>query len=132
MTTEAPKTGKTILCVDDNHDACEIVQYLLRPSGTLVEVAQSVAEGCQKAQSNRYDLILLDYRLADGTGIDLLECVRGYDRQTPILFYSAEAHEEIIQQALAAGAQEYLVKPKDTGRLVERVLFHTDSQHLSC
>ena len=119
MTTENRK--KIILCVDDNQDTCELVKFMFRPSNIMVDAAQTVAEGCQKAQTNRYDLILLDYRFADGSGIDLCHCVRRVNEQIPILFYSAEAHKEKIQEALAAGAQDYLVKPDDTEHLCNRV-----------
>ena len=126
MTTEAPNAEKVILCVDDDQDTCDLVTFMLKSANIQVDAAESVAEGCDKAQANRYDLILLDYRYPDGTGIEICQCVRQLDKQTPILFYSAEAHHESIQQALAAGAQDYLVKPNDTDNLVKRVLFHTN------
>lgn len=131
MPIEAQKTAKIILCVDDDPDTCELVIVLLQSAGIQVDIAQSVAEGCRKAQTNHYDLILLDSRLSDGSGKELCQCVRQFNEQIPILFYSAEAHQEKIDLALAAGAQDYLVKPEDTEYLVERVLFHTRSDQLA-
>jgi DNA-binding response OmpR family regulator len=125
LTTENPK--KVILCVDDNQDTCELVEFMFRPSNIMVDVALTIAEGCHKAQTNHYDLILVDYRFADGNGIDLCHCVRRVNEQIPIFFYSAEAHKEKIQQALAAGAQDYLVKPDDTENLCSRVLAYLNN-----
>jgi two-component system, sensor histidine kinase and response regulator len=126
MTTEAPKTERRILFVDDHQDTCEMVQFLFRTADIAVDVALSFTEGCHKAQTHRYDLILLDYRFADGDGDELCRCIRQFDEQIPILFYSAEAHKEKIQQALAAGAQDYLLKPEDTENLLSRVQAHLD------
>ncbi len=55
------------------------------------------------------------------SGIDLRKKLREFDSQTPILFYSGAAYERDKQQAFAAGAQGYLVKPVDNDELIEQV-----------
>lgn len=48
-------------------------------------------------------------------------CIRGFDSQTPIVFYSANAYEADIKKALASGAQDYLVKPCDPDKLEQTI-----------
>jgi DNA-binding response OmpR family regulator len=55
------------------------------------------------------------------SGIDLCKKLREFDPSTPILFYSGAAYESDKQQAFAAGAQGYLVKPVDNDELIEQV-----------
>jgi DNA-binding response OmpR family regulator len=69
-----------------------------------------------------FDLIILDnWYVADGHGIDLCRRIRCLDPTTPILFYSANAVPGDIQRAFEAGAQAYLALPDTHRRLPEQV-----------
>ena len=59
--------------------------------------------------------------MSGGSGIDLCKKLREFDTWTPILFYSGAAYERDKQQAFAAGAQGYLVKPAEPNDLIEEV-----------
>jgi CheY-like chemotaxis protein len=117
-------TAKRILCVEDHADTCELLRLLL--SDYEVLTASTCSEALEVVQSKPVDLYVLDSRLPDGTGLELCRRIRASDRHTPILVYSADAHEAAEQQALEAGAQAYLTKPCDpevlrqtAGRLIE-------------
>jgi DNA-binding response OmpR family regulator len=69
----------------------------------------------------RFDLYLLDNWLPGGGGVELCRRIREIDASTPIVFYSGAARESEREEALAAGAQAYLVKPADVAVLVETV-----------
>lgn len=71
------------------------------------------------AQSNHFDLCLLDSQLPDGSGYDLCRRIRALAPDLPVVFYSGHAYETDRQQGLAAGAQEYLIKPNDLDRIEE-------------
>ena len=103
--------GKRILCVEDHEDTCAYLRVLL--SNLQVVTASTLAEGIHLAQSQRFDLYLLDMFLPDGNGITLCQQLRRFDLKTPILFCSADASQTAYDQAMQAGAQVYLNKPVD-------------------
>lgn len=111
---------RRILCADDNDDTCFMLSALLTQSNYETKSASTVAETLRLAQSEGFDLYMLDNIFPDGTGIELCRKLRAFDPSTPILFYSGAAFESDKQQAIAAGAQAYLTKPSIDG-LVETI-----------
>ena len=114
-----------ILCVDEDEDACEMMNALLDLQGYEVIQAQNVAEGLSQGITNNLDLILLDWVFQDGTGIDLCKMLRSTGVSAPILFYSGARDGADIETAMRAGAQGFLIKPVDSAGL-----FHSLSQFL--
>jgi DNA-binding response OmpR family regulator len=110
-----------ILCVDDNRDTCEMLTVLLGEAGYDVQYALCVSEGLSKARQGGFDLILLDWSFADGTGLDLCRQIRAFDQRTAILFYTGEKDADATASALSAGAQDYLVKPVAVDRLLRAI-----------
>ena len=99
-----------ILFVDDHEDTRYLITHLLGAQGYEVEVAQSVEEGLQLARAGGFDLYLLDSRFADGSGADLCEGIREFDKTTPIVFYSGD-HPSRLKKALDCDAQGFVLKP---------------------
>ncbi|MEP7339777.1 MAG: response regulator [Acidobacteriota bacterium] len=99
-----------ILCVEDNQDISGYIREMLKIAGYQTVVAPNLIEGMRQARSGHFDLILLDYNLPDGTGLELCKMIRALDSQTPILFYSSVTEPEIRREALDAGAQGYIGK----------------------
>lgn len=115
---------KHILYVDDNADDYELLGLMLRRAkGGTYEMtnARTIAEGMDRAQAGRYDLIVLDHSYEDGDSLTLCEQIRSYDQQTPILFFTADVRPSSRAAALRAGAQAYLVKPNDLSVLVQTI-----------
>lgn len=100
-----------VLYVEDNEDTCLMITTLLGFSGIAVTCAETIAEAWKLAQTETFDLYLLDSRLPDGSGLDLCRCLREYAPHTPILIYSGNAFEIDKKNGLAAGANIYLTKP---------------------
>ena len=124
-------TKLRVLYAEDNQDACEIVRILLGFEDIDVIAAKTVAEAWRLAQTENFDLYLLDSQFPDGNGLDLCRQLREYSSETPILFYSGNAYKTDKQDGLDAGASEYLVKPY-VGDLVEKILLAIkDSQKSS-
>jgi DNA-binding response OmpR family regulator len=100
---------RRVLLVDDEEDARDLVTL------TLIEYtlicARDFDEGLRLAQQRGFDLYILDSWMPDKSGIELCRAIREFDLHTPILFYSAAAYERDIEEAIRAGAQDYLVKP---------------------
>ena len=98
---------KQILCVDDHTDTCELVTIILRDYE--VTSAYSMADALKLATDEKYDLYILDYHLPDGTALELCLLLRGFDKDTPMLF--ATATSSITEaQVIKAGAQGLLKK----------------------
>lgn len=112
---------RSILCIEDDRDTCELMAFSLGISGYKVEAAHSVEDGLCKAKNKHYALYSIDSHLPDGSGLELCAQIRKFDATTPILFYSADAFPEQIETAMRAGAQAYLVKPTDPFELTKTV-----------
>jgi two-component system, OmpR family, response regulator MprA len=108
MTTSSAEK-KQILFVDDDEVTQELVTLTL--SNHEIITAHNFTEGLRLALDRHFDLYLLDNWLPDGSGVELCRSIRKFDIRTPVLFYSAAALARDTQEALGAGAQEYLVKP---------------------
>lgn len=102
---------KWILYVENHKDSREMLVILLENAGYTMSTATSIADGLRLARLERFDLIILDSRFSDGSGIDLCQQIRALDRLTPIIFYSSSAYPSDIKAGLEAGAQHYLIKP---------------------
>jgi DNA-binding response OmpR family regulator len=111
----------SILYVEDDEDTRELVIYLLTRSNYKVVPAEDYDDALLLARANQFDLYLIDNWMSGGSGVDLCKKLREFNPWTPILFYSGGAYERDRQQAFAAGAQGYLVKPVDNDELIEEV-----------
>jgi len=108
-----------ILLVEDQEDAWDMVVYKLEEHALVY--ARDFDEGLRLARLGYFDLYILDDWLPDGSGIELCRAIRKFDPHTPILFCSAAAYERDIEDALRAGAQDYLVKPVIPDELMQAV-----------
>jgi DNA-binding response OmpR family regulator len=122
------KVRGRILCVDDHQDTCEMLAALLGLDGFEVTQTNNIADALSAATSNDFDLILLDWVLKDGSGIDLCKALASTHSTTPILFYSGIAGKSEMDAAMQAGAQGFLIKPVDVEDLLQSVSRFVDSE----
>lgn len=115
------ESRKHVLCVDSDENTCIVMASLLAESGYDVTHTGTIAEGLHLAKTRSFDLLLLDWQLKDGTGIELCQMIRTFNTETPILFYSAKADESAAKQASSAGAQGCLVKPVEVVKLLQTI-----------
>ena len=108
-----------ILCVDDHDDTCEMIATIL--SDYQVRTATNANQGLFLARTELFNLYLLDNWLPDMSGVELCREIRAFDANTPIIFCSGAAYDSDRQEALAAGAQVYLVKPMGLTNLRDTV-----------
>lgn len=116
-----PPHSRRILCVDDDEDTCAMLCGLLGLIDCRVETAATAADALGLLARERFDLYLLDNWLPGGSGVELCREIRRTDPSTPVVFYSGAGLDSEREEALAAGAQVYLVKPGDAAALVETV-----------
>jgi DNA-binding response OmpR family regulator len=96
---------------------CALVSLLLRGAGFLVTEADTAAEALALAESDSFDLYVLDHGLPDSSGVELCRELRRLDDRTPVLFFSGYAMSSERAEAMGAGADGYLVKPDDIARV---------------
>lgn len=112
-----------VLVVEDELRLAENIARSLRESaGYAVDVAADGQEGLFLAESNPYDVVLLDLMLPKLDGMELLGRIRqsGQHTHTPVLVLTARDDKESVVALLNAGADDYLTKPFDLGELLAR------------
>lgn len=105
-----------IMIVDDDHITVRLLSTLLEIDGFDVSVAPTGREVVALAQQVRPDLILMDYHLEDIDGVQVVQRLRALPafQQTPIIVVSGM---NVENEALAAGATRFLMKPFDPDSL---------------
>jgi len=110
-----------VLIVEDEPRLAENIARSLRESaGYAVDVAADGQEGLFLAESNTYDVVLLDLMLPKLDGMQLLTRIRQAGQHTPVLVLTARDDKESVVALLNAGADDYLTKPFDLGELLAR------------
>ena len=110
-----------VLIVEDEPRLAENIARSLRESaGYAVDVAADGQEGLFLAESNTYDVVLLDLMLPKMDGMQLLTRIRQAGQLTPVLVLTARDEKESVVALLNAGADDYLTKPFDLGELLAR------------
>ncbi len=108
--------------VEDHDDTRVLMTIMLERAGFRVTSAEDSAECIKHIESGqRFDLYLLDHTFPDASGISLCKIIRRLDSQTPIIFYSSRALPQEKEEALKAGAQDYLTKPNDLFNVAQHV-----------
>ena len=100
-----------ILIVDDEGDMCWALENILRPAGYAVTTATSGAEAIEKAQEGFFDLALLDIRLPDIEGIELVARLKEIQPNMEMIMITAYASLETAVRALNEGVSAYFTKP---------------------
>ena len=98
---------KRILCVEDDLDTCNLIKNVLQPY--QFSCARSYAEAWQLYNSDKYSLIIIDYHLEDGNGLDLCERIRQEDFLTPVVFITGDPNFS-ESDARMAGGQRLITK----------------------
>lgn len=104
-------TMAKILLVDDDRNLVDVFQTALQNAGYTVIAVYDGKSALEKANTERPDLILLDQVLPDITGIDVLKTIKaGALKDTPVVMVSNFGQNELVQEALNAGAIDYILK----------------------
>jgi len=101
----------TILVVDDEHLIRWSLEQQFRREGYCVLVAETGVEALQKAQEETPDLVLLDVRLPDVDGLEVLQRLRTGDPDSVVIMITAHGGVDSAVRAMKLGAHDYLIKP---------------------
>jgi CheY-like chemotaxis protein len=111
----------SILLVEDHGDTAEMMAGVLELRGHHVLRAGDVAAALQMAARGRFDLLISDLGLPDGSGLDLMRQLRVRGHMFPGIALSGYGQERDLEQSRAAGFQVHLVKPVDAEHLLKVV-----------
>ncbi|MBT0159720.1 response regulator [Candidatus Bathyarchaeota archaeon A05DMB-2] len=106
-----PAHKKTILVVDDDKSILRTFTRILQKNGYDIDSAETGKEAIEKAEARHYDLALVDVRLPDMDGTDLLAKMRNTSQDTIKIMITGFPSLENGIKALDEGADAYLVKP---------------------
>jgi two-component system, NtrC family, response regulator HydG len=104
-------TKKTILVVDDDKSILRTFTRILQKSGYEIETAETGKEAMEKTENRQYDLALVDIRLPDMDGTELLAKLKKPLQHTVKIMITGFPSLETGVKALDEGADAYLVKP---------------------
>lgn len=111
---------KSILLVEDDKSIVLGLMYSLESEGYSVLSATTVADATRLLSGKRFDLILLDLSLPDGSGYDICRAARA-DKEIPVIFLTACDDEINVVMGLEMGADDYITKPFRLRELLSRI-----------
>ena len=114
-------SGLTILLVEENEDARQLLDHSLRAEGASVVTANGVAQALQHFQGAAFDVLVSDLNMADGGGYALIQRIRalpdGAGGFVPAIALSSASDEGTRRTALRAGFWRFVPKPVDASFL---------------
>lgn len=110
-----------LLVVEDDTQLAELLDRVFAEAGHTPVVCGTLKAAEQSLAEKAFDLVVLDWMLPDGDGLDLCQRLRSQSPPLPVLMLTArgEVHERV--QGLRAGADDYVTKPFDVDELLARI-----------
>jgi DNA-binding NarL/FixJ family response regulator len=122
-TTPVPATGIRILIADD-HEVVRIGLAALlegQPGLSVVAQAASGADAVRLARQQRPDVVVMDIRMPDGSGIDACRTITAEADGPPVIMLTSHADSDALFDAIDAGASGYVLKRVGSGELIDAV-----------
>jgi two-component system nitrogen regulation response regulator GlnG len=114
--------GKSqILVVDDEQAICQLISHLLEQEGFVPLVALDGKTALQRLRTASPDMLILDLKLPDLDGLEILRQAKALDEDLPVVILTAYAKVHGAVEAMRAAAFDYLAKPYDHQKLVRVV-----------
>ena len=110
-----------LLIVEDNIELSKNIQSYLEKEGSICETAFSYNQAIDKVISFKYDVIILDLMLPDGSGLDVLKSIKNESSDAGVLIASAKNSLEDKLSGLDLGADDYITKPFHLSELNARI-----------
>lgn len=110
-----------ILIVEDEVELLESIVSFLKNEDFICEKASTYFDAEDKLVSFKYDVVVLDINLPDGSGIDLLRFIKGQNPETGVLIVSARNSLDDKLEGLDLGADDYITKPFHLAELNSRI-----------
>lgn len=108
----------SVLVVDDEDTLRSSLELNLKAAGFQVQAVGSINAGVEALRAEPFDIILSDYRLPDGDGLQFIESCREIRPSSAVIFMSAFGNTDLALQALRKGAYDYISKPFEVEELI--------------
>jgi len=124
---------RTVLAIDDNEDALEVLRHMIEGQGMRGITASSGHEGVALAKSQKPDLILLDIMMPDMSGYQVCQALKQEpeSRDIPIVVLTARKGKHDRSYAATVGAADYLTKPVRPSQLIASIWEHIGDDPLA-
>ena len=106
-----PDAARRVLVIDDDPANLELVERRLEAADYEVALADCGRDGLALARRERFAAVLLDLRLPDLDGLDVLEALRALEPRLPVIIMTAHGAPALEEEARARGATNYMIKP---------------------
>ncbi|HEX9577672.1 MAG TPA: response regulator [Myxococcales bacterium] len=118
-----PSLRARVLVVDDDPEIVTFLATLLELEGIESQVATSAAAALEKLEHGLPNLVLLDIAMPDRDGLDLCRSLKKdpRTRDVPVFVVSARPGKDVVERALAAGAEQFIRKPFENQELIARI-----------
>ncbi|MEM7351773.1 MAG: sigma-54 dependent transcriptional regulator, partial [Acidobacteriota bacterium] len=120
------KSRGHILIVEDRAPLRRLLERALEQARYRVTAAEDAAGGQQRLADHRFDLVLTDLKLGDGSGLDVLAASRASQPEAPVVVLTAFGTVQTAVEAMKLGASDFLEKPIEIDELYELVASHLD------
>jgi two-component system response regulator RegA len=115
--TEQPQAEMTLLIVDDDKPFLQRLARAMETRGYAVDTADTVADGLRKADAAPPAYAVVDMRLEDGNGLDVIEMVRRRRPDSRVVVLTGYGNIATAVTAVKLGAVDYLAKPADADEI---------------
>jgi CheY-like chemotaxis protein len=124
---------RIVLVIDDEHAFCDVVAEILSNNGYEVEKAYDVVQAQSIIQNTRPDLILVDIMMPGVDGLSFIRQLRcdPCHTETPVIVASAKSTPEDYDDAIRAGANDFLIKPFSASTLRNMIDKHMTQPQLT-
>ncbi len=113
-----------ILIVEDRASLRRLMRRALEQEGYEVSVADGAEAGCRSVAEHRFDLVLTDLKLGDGSGLEVLAECRQHQPEAPVVVLTAFGTVQTAVEAMKLGAVDFLEKPLEIDELFELARAH--------
>ena len=120
----------SILVVDDERAIRNSLKEILEYENYKVEVAENGADGLQKVQNGKFDLIFSDIKMPEMDGIAFLEAVLKERGDVPVIMMSGHAEIDTAVKSIKLGAYDFISKPLDMNRILVTIRNALDKKNL--
>jgi two-component system response regulator HydG len=110
-----------ILIIEDDITFSLMLSTWLKKKHFVVRAVSSVSDAKQEIEAGSYDLLLSDFRLPDGNGIDLLRWLKETERSLPLIMMTGYADIQTAVQSMKLGASDYIAKPINQNDLLLKI-----------
>lgn len=117
----APSLSSTVLVVDDNKDAVDIVARLLAHNGITALRAYSGQECLEIVRSHAVDVIVLDVMMPGMDGLEVCQHLKEIPSPPPVILLTAKDDMATRSAGMALGVSEFMVKPVNNRDLIDRI-----------